>query len=262
MRMDFPKETNHIRRASIVIKKLIVQTEATRPRGSCHRGERRNSVVTIPRVLDRGLPLGSPHSPPQRLQQIAAFIEKNDASLPFEALFLSAANLRGANGQWLPRSVRVLAVLAFEDSSRDCGATAAHTPDGKRRQTGIRLDHAPADQSSRPERTPSNEFRAKVPGATHCVAGTTALAFGRDGALPAGRRPSAMLASSDTLKRRWSQLPQPRPSMSCPARTTGLRLSGGLRALRVCLVVSWDYCSDYATSFPLTSVCPEIRWTS
>jgi hypothetical protein len=56
-------------------------------------------------------------------------------------------------------------------------------------------------------------------------------------------------SSIDMPKRHSSQLPQPLPSMTFPARTAGPRSSDGLRALRDFLMVSCHNSSGWSPIF-------------
>ena len=129
MPMDFAHESNEIRGPRIVIQEFVVQSQPQRPRRAGDGGDRRNAITSIPGTLNGRVASRCPHSSPQRLQQEPAFIEKNQASLTFEALFLVAAKFRDASGRCPPRCVRGLAAPASADSSPADAAIAAHIPD-------------------------------------------------------------------------------------------------------------------------------------
>jgi hypothetical protein len=249
VRMDFLQEANKVGRSSVVVKEFVIQAQPGGPRCPRDCGQSRDSIVTIPRVLNRCVSFGGPHSPPQRLQQIATFIEKNQASLPLEALFLSAASLRGASGRCHPRSVRAPAVPASADSNRVCEANEARIPDGGPRQrvAGSCLERA--GLSTRTERTPNSASPATTNAPIRRVVESRASAFCLDVVSHAVYSRVARHSSIDAPKRRSSQLPQPLPSMTFPARTAGPRSSDGLRALRDFLMVSCQHSSGWSPIF-------------
>ena len=154
--MDFPQELRHVGRACIVVEQFVVQPEPFSPGCAGNGRHRRDAIVSIPGTLDGRVSRRSPHAPPQRLQQIATFVEKNQASLPFEALFLAAAISRGASGRWPVRCVRGLAAPASADSSRVCEAASPHSPGDTPRRTVAGSCPAPADRSSPRARIPSD----------------------------------------------------------------------------------------------------------
>jgi hypothetical protein len=247
--MDLTQKSNKVRRSSVVVQEFIVQAESIGPRCASNCGQRRDSVMTIPHILDRRHPTRSPHSAPQRLQQIATFVEKNDASFAFEALFLSAANLRGSNGRWRSRRARALAVSASADSIRVCGASGARNQDGTAHRTAGRSCLGQAAQSIRTTRSPNAAFLVTKPQSTSSAVGKRASAYAPDGASRATYSRGATPSSNDAPKRRSSQPPQLRPSMSFPARTAELQSSGEFQAIRDFLMVSCRHCSVSSISF-------------
>jgi hypothetical protein len=179
-----------------------------------------------------------PHSPPQGLQQKATFIEKNQASLTFEALFLVAAKCRDASGQCPPRCVLGRAVRASAGSSPTDVATAGHTPDENLQRTVAGSCPAPAVRSSRRAHIPNNACRASRQRPVLYVGGEKAWASCLDEAsIEAYSRASTRLSIGTPMKR-WSPLPQPLPSMTCPSRRAWPRSFDGLRASRGFLLVS------------------------
>ena len=221
-----------------MIEQLVIQAEPARPRSTRDSGNGGDAIMAIPRILNRSLSLRSPDSSPQRLQQKAAFVHKNHASLTFETLFLSAANRRGANGQWLPRLVRVPAAWAFAGSSRACAASAECIRDNNARRTAVRSRDIRAGLSNPTARIPKTEFLATRPSAILAAAEARAWAWGRDAAsLPTCSLLSKLLSTGGRTKR-WSRRSQPLRTTSYPARITGPRSCDGLRANRACLMVS------------------------
>lgn len=247
--MDLTQKPNKVQRSSVVVQEFIVQAKSIGPRCASNCGQRGDSVVTIPHMLDRRHPTRGPHPAPQRLQQIATFVEKDDASLTFEALFLSAANLRGSNGRWRSRPVRALAVSASADSIRACGASGARSQDGTAHRTAGRSCLGQAAQSIRMTRSPNAAFLVTKPQPTSPAVGMRASAYAPDGASRATYSRGATPPSNDAPKRRSSQQPQLRPPMSFPARTAELRSSGEFQAIRDFLMVSCRHCSESPISF-------------
>jgi hypothetical protein len=205
--------------------------------------------MTIPDILDRRHAPRGPHPAPQRLQQIATFVEKKNASFAFEALFLSAANLRGSNGQRRSRPAHALAVSASADSIRACGASGARNQDGTAHRTAGRSCLGPAAQSIRMTRSPNAAFLVTKPQSTSSAVGKRASACAPGGASRATCSRGATPPSNDAPKRRSSQPPQLCPLMSFPARTAELRSSGEFQAFRDFLMVSCQHCSESAISF-------------
>ena len=249
VRMDFTQEANKFRCSSVVVKEFVIQAKPSGPRRPRNCGQRRDPIVTIPRALNRCVSFRRPHSPPQRLQQIAAFIEKHQASLPLEALFLSAASLRGARVRCPVRCVRGHAVPASADSNRVCEANEARILDDGPRQRAAGSCPERAARSTRTARTPKSVSLATTRPPIRLVAESRASAFCLDEVSHAAYSRVARHSSTDTPKRHWRQPPQPLPSMSFPARTAGPRSSDGLRALRDFLMVSCKYCSGWSPIF-------------
>lgn len=159
MPVDIADKLNEICGPRIVIQKFVVQSQSQRPWRACDGGERRNPVTSIPGTLNGRVACRCPHSPPRWLQQKPAFIDKNQTSLTFEALFLVAAKCRDASGQYPPSCVLGLAARASADSSPTDAAAAAHTPDDTPRRTIAGSCLAPTVRSNRRVHIPSNACR-------------------------------------------------------------------------------------------------------
>lgn len=232
MPMNFPNESNEILGPRIVIQEFVVQSQPQRPRGACDGGDCRNAVASIPRTLDGRVARRGPDSPTQGLQQKPTFIEKNQASLTFEALFLVAAMCRDATGQCPPRCVRGLAARASADSSPTDAAAAAHTPDENPRRTVAGSRPAPGVQSIRPAHTPNTVCRASRQPPILPAAGQRAWEFCPDEASTEACSHASTRFASGVLMKRWSRRPQPLPSTTCPSRRAWPRSFDGLRASR------------------------------
>lgn len=228
--VDLTHEANEIRRAGVVIQQFVIQAQPQSPRGLRHGGDCRDSIPSIPRALQWRATSRRPDAPLQRLQQIPAFVEENQASLPFEALFLVAAKFRDASGRSPLRFVRGLAAPAFVDSSPTHAATAARNWDETPRRTVARSRRVQEARSNRPARNPNNECRAPMLRPIPYIGGRTTWALAPDVAgLATGCRVS-MPSSIGTPRKRWNRRLQPHPSTTCPARTAWLQSYDGLRA--------------------------------
>lgn len=174
--MDLAHELNEVARSRIVIQEFIVQPQSQRPGGSRDGSNCCDSTPFIPRALHGRAAARCPHTPSQRLQQKPTFVDKNQASLTFEALFLVAANIRDASGRSPPRPARGRGAPAFADSSPIDATNAAHTPDETPRRTIAGSCLAPKVRSSRPVRIPSTACRASTPRSIRSAGARTAWA--------------------------------------------------------------------------------------
>lgn len=246
MSMDFAHKLDEIRRSCIVIQQFVVQPQPQRPGGSGDGGDRRDSIPSIPRTLQGSVALRRPHTPPQRLQQKATFVEKNQASLTLEALFLVAAKIRDASGQCPPRFARGRGAPASADSSPTDAANVARTPDETPRRTIAGSCRALKARSIHPVHSPSIVCRALRPQPVRAVRDRTAWALCPDEAWTAACRRASTPAASDAPMKRSNQRPQPLPSTAFPSRRAWLRLFDGLRASRGFLMVSCPNCTEAA----------------
>ena len=238
MLMDLAHEPNEVRGSCVVIEQFVVHSQSQRPGSASDGGDRRDAIASIPSSLHGRVADRCPYSPPQRLQQISAFIEKNQASLPLAALFLVAAKFRDANRRCPFRFVRGLAAPASVDSSRVDAAAAAHTPGGSPHQTVAGSCRAPAVRSSHPAHIPSTAYLDLEPLPIRFADPPTIWAFFPNGAWTSACYRASRLSSIDGPKTRWSPRSQPLPSTTCPSRKAGPRLFDGLRAFQGFLRVS------------------------
>lgn len=247
MTMDIADKANEIRCPRVVIQKFVVQSQPQRPRSPCDGGDRRDAIASVPGPLNGRVACRGPHSPPQGLQQIATFVDKNQASLAFEALFLVAARCRDAIGQCPIRCVLGPAVRASADSSPTDAATAAHTPDENLRQTIAGSCPAPTVRSNRQAHNPNIACRASMQRRVLSVAGLKVWASCQDEpSLEACSHASTHFASGTPMTH-WNRLPQPHPSTTRPSRRAWPRSSDGLRASRGFLLVSCSNCTELTT---------------
>ena len=242
--MDFSDESYKVRGLGVVVKEFIVQAQPTGPGRASDCRQCGDSIVTIPDSLNRRVSRRSPHPPPQRLQQIPTFIEKNQASLPFEALFLAAASSRGSSGRWRVHSARALAVLASADSIRTDEANGARRCDGTARRKVAGSCRGQVVQSTPMARTPNAACPASVRRQARIAGEPKASVFVPDDVLHAACHRAATLSSTDAQTTHWRLPQQQLPSTSFPARTVGLRFADGSRAQRDFLLVSCAYHSD------------------
>ena len=249
VQVNLAQEPNEVRSSCVVVKEFVVQAKPTGPRRASNSCYSSDPIVTIPDSLDRRVSRRSPHAPPQRLEQIATFIEKNQASLPFEALFLAAANSRGSSERLRLRSARALAVSVSADSNRADAANGAHRWDGTPRQRGAGSCRVPAARSTPTARIPNAASPASGRQPIRIAGESKASVFGPDGVSQATRHHVAKPPSIDVPKTH-SHLPQQLlPLMSFPARTAGLRFSDGSQALRDFLMVSYTYRNGSSRNF-------------
>lgn len=250
MPMDIADKSNEIRSPRIVIQKFVVHSQPQRPGRTCDGGDCRNAVASVPGTLNGRVASRCPHSSSRRLQQKAAFIEKNQASLTFEALFLVAAKCRAAIGQRSLRCVRGLAARASADSNPTDAAAAAHNPDENLRRTIAGSCPAPTVQSSHRAHTPNNVYLASRQRPVLSVVGQKAWVSCLDGASLEACSHASMHFAIGMPMTHWNRLPQPLPSMACPSRRAWPRSSDGLRASRGFLLVSCSHCIE-TTKFPI-----------
>jgi hypothetical protein len=253
--MYIPQEPHHIFGTGVVLKQRIVQPESFRPRRAgkcCQCGD---SIVSIPGMLHGGLANRSPYTPPQRLQQIAAFVEKNQASLTFEALFLAAAIRRGAIERWPVRFVLGHVAPVSVDSSQVCAEASPRSPRGIRRQTVDKSGLGPADMSTPKASSPNKWCPASVQPKAPCAVRATVWRADQDAdehVMPYCRRDS-IFPSNGMQRRRYTRLQQPLPSTFSLARKAGLQSFDELPAPQDFLVVSCRQFIRSPKDFPFTT---------
>jgi hypothetical protein len=245
--MDFAHEPNEILGPRVVIQEFVIQPQPQRPRGAGDGSDCRNAIMSIPDTLEGRVARRRPYTPPQRLQQKPTFIEKNQASLTFEALFLVAATRRDTSGRCPLRFVRGRASPASGDSSPADAATAAHIPDETPRRTVAGSCPVPRVRSIHPVHTPNTVCRAPRQRPIRSVGGRTAWEPCPDEAWAVACLHVSKPSSTGVPRTRWSPPPQPLPSTTCPSRKAWPRFFDGLRASRGFLLVSCPNCTERAT---------------
>ena len=255
MAMYVPQEPHHIWGAGVMVEQRVVQPESFRPRRAGKGRQRRDSVVSVPGMLQRRLANRSPHSPPQWLKQIATFVEKNQASLTFEALFLAAAIRRGATERWPVRFVLGRVAPASVDSSQVCAKACPRSPRGIRRQTVGESGLGPADMSTPKASNTNNRCPVSAQPKAPCAAWATFLNVGQDadGRVMTYCRRVSIFPSNGTLRRRYTRSQQPLPSTFSLARKAGLQSFDELPAPRDFLRVSCSQFTRNPKGFPLTT---------
>jgi hypothetical protein len=238
--VDEPQKSHHIVRMTVMIQNVVVQAEASRPGSDRQSADDAQPVVSLPRIMDRGLSHRSPSLPPQGLQKKATFIEKSDASLPSGSLFLAVAIRSDASAPWRLRRIPVRGVRVFERSSQ-VGATACRR---NRRDsscgTSSRSRLSPLRNSIPAWKNPTDPRRhsSRPPSVSGQPASVLAEDRGAD-APPVRRRPRPQgQLSNASRKKHLIRPPQPLSS-ACPlAQEAGLQFVDGLPAPRGFQVVS------------------------
>src|SRR5581483_5848513 len=232
--MHVTQESNHIRRMGILVQEIVVQAEATSPRGAAERRHCGNPIVPVPGMLYWRMAALGPDAPSQRLQQIAAFIEKYQASFSLGALFLVVANARSASARSPLPDVRVLVARVSAGSNPAGAITCRRSRDGSRLRTTAKPDPEPRGRSNLPAHSSSVACQALVPPAIAVVDVAPASDRDRDAVWPsASSRPrAARLSSSGLPTTRLPPQTQPLPPMISLAQKAGLQHIGELPALR------------------------------
>jgi hypothetical protein len=247
MPMHVAHEANEIRRSRIVVQEFVVKPQPHRPRRPGDRGDGRNPIPSIPRSLNGRISRRRPNAAPQRLQQIPAFIEKNQASLTFEALFLVAAKIRDASERCPPRSFRGHVAPASADSSPTDAASAARIPDESPRQTIAGSCRARSARSNPRVHSPKTAYRAPTQPSIRFVGTGTAWGSVPDATSTAGDFHASTPPSSGALMKCWNQRSRPHPSTACPSRTAWPRFADGPRAFQGFQLVSCCNCMQPTT---------------
>jgi hypothetical protein len=239
--VNFFYKANEIRRPRVVIQEFIVQPQPQRPGSLCHSGDGRDAIVSIPGSLQWRATARCPDTTSQWLQQIPAFIEKNQASLPFGALFLVAAKFRDARGRSPLHFARGRVAPAFVGSNPADAVVAVRTGGETRHRTVARSHLAREVRSNRPEHIPNTVCRGPRLPPVWCVGRQTAWMAGRDAAwLAAGSHVSRPSAIGMPTKH-WNRRLQPQLLTTCPARTVWLQSCDGFRASQGFRLVSCCY---------------------
>ena len=217
-----------------MIQQVVIQTETAGPRSFAQGRHRRDAIVSVPGMLHGRVAAFGPHSTAERLQQKATFIDKNQASLPLGALFLTVASARSASGRFRLRAAREQAALASADSSRADARAFRHNRDDSPRQTAAESNPARAVQTTRLVRSPSAASPAAMPPAISAAHGETISARARGevwNAVSAHLR-AARLVSNGWRMTNCNRPPQPLSPTISPAQKAGLPHIGELPAPR------------------------------
>ena len=255
MAMYVTQESHDIWGTCVVVQQRVIQPESFRPRGAGEGRQCRDSVVSVPSVLQWRLANRSPHAAPQWLKQIATFVEKNQASFTFETLFLAAAIRRGATERSPVRFVLGHVAPASVDSSQDCAEACPRSPRGIRSQTVGESSLGPADMSTPKASNPNNRSPVSTRPIVPCAVRATSLVVGQDadGRVMTCCRRVSIFPSNGTLKKHYIRPPQPLPSTSSLARKAGLQSFDELPAPQDFLMVSCPQFTRSPKGFPLTT---------
>ena len=240
MGVNFSQELHNICCSSIVVEQRVVKPESFRPRRAGKGRQRRDSVVSVPGMLQRRFSNRSPHAPSQWLKQIATFVQKNQASLTFKALFLAAAIRRGATERWPVRLVLGRVARASVNSSQVCGEGCPRSPHGTRRQTVGESGLGLADMSNPKASNPNGwcPFSAQAQGPCTVCVKASGVGHDADGHVTIYFRHASTFPSNGMPRRRYTRPQQPLPSAFSLARKAGLRSFDELPAPRDFLMVS------------------------
>ena len=104
---------------------IETQSAPMRRERDCRDG--RQPIPSVPAIVNRRLPFGSPSATDGRLQHKAAFIRENNGFTASSTFFSYSASAVCANRQWPLRCARGHAFRAFGNSS-PCGAAHAIRP--------------------------------------------------------------------------------------------------------------------------------------
>ncbi len=129
------QESNHLIGGNVGKVKVNIQSE---PMASRRDGERRNgrdSVVPVPVMKVRCLPLGCPRLADIRDKHEAAFIQKGQMGTKFASVFLYPAIRNVSSARWPLRFVRTRVAPASGNSTPFRSATPSiHAQDGSERR--------------------------------------------------------------------------------------------------------------------------------
>jgi hypothetical protein len=205
MLMNTLEEAGHVGAVDVARSQIPVHADVAVPWCQRQDANRRQPVVPVPGMLDWGVTSRRPGSLPAGSQYKATFIEKNDASLLSQPLFLSATNLGRASDRSPLRCVPAHAARASDTSSREHAAGATHDQHDTERRRNTRSLRTPEGRSTARCRTPPPQVPAEgFP--------TTACDPFRRGTLRARAR--AWVATQP------AHLPPGRPSTASPKKTT------------------------------------------
>ena len=113
----------------IVVEHVEIETQSTPLRRERDGRDDRQSVASVPAIVNRRLAFGGPGATDRRLQHKAAFVRENNGFTVSSSVFLYSASVVCATRQWPLRRVRGHAVRAFGNSSPYDGVRAIHPTD-------------------------------------------------------------------------------------------------------------------------------------
>lgn len=182
------EEPDHIVGLNVMREKLKVESQRVASRRDGDGGDGRETIVTIPSILQRRLPTRRPCPASDGLHHEPAFIEKYDDSLLRSALFLSAAILAVETFRWRIRRAPARVAPAFGKSIRDFSAVSTHEPDDTSPRDDARSLPRRVGTSTGPWNNRRPAGRALGFGRVASFVPCSALAWHRDGAWPSGHQ--------------------------------------------------------------------------
>ena len=135
---------------NVVIEQLKVQPQPVPLRREANRRDNRQTISSVPAIVDGRLASGPPTATHRRLQHKTAFVGENDGFTAFSGFFLYGAN--PPPPKWLSpvRLVRELCVRAFGNCSPSASGFARLERDGNKLETSCEspLQYVPMSTSS------------------------------------------------------------------------------------------------------------------
>lgn len=227
-------EPHEILGLTVMVQQLVVQAETLCPRRDGQGAHDAQAVVSMPRIMDGSLSHRSPDLPPQRLQQKATFIEKNQAGLPFGSLFLAGATRPGASARWRLRRVRGRDVRASGGSSRAGAEVSPRSPRESSPGTTAQSALLPVGNSNPARENPNSPRQRSRRQANVRDRRMSNVVGGLDVVYMPTRtcRPARVHRSTALPTIHWHQPPQPLPSAFSLAQEAGLQSVDELPAPR------------------------------
>jgi hypothetical protein len=218
--MQRSKEPNDLIRFEACLSQLEVERGAALCRTDCQGRDRRDTPMMFRRDNQNGrLPSRSPSALAVRLQQEAAFIDENDASLAFSPPFLCGANSLCAIVQQPLVLAPSLVAQVSDKTSSTCSVSATRRWDRRTRRTYVRSTVRSENTSRDYFQSHASEPLARAWRQVASAVPRSAASGAQDAALP------------PVLRRRHSPEPWPNDTRSWPKR-----LRHGQRRLETCLL--------------------------
>jgi len=191
----------------IMVEQFEVQPQSPTLRREANRRDNRQSITSVPAIVDRRLASDTPGTADRRLEHKAAFIDENNGFTAFLGFFLYAANRSCARRQWPVRCAPSLGVRVSGNSSPSDAAHAIRRTDRTLRRNACESPRPPAAVSIR--RWHNRAFAAPATTAhSACrIADPSVWAWDRDGAWLS--TPGARGDRKASSTSRWSRAKRP-----------------------------------------------------